>query len=145
MKSSGAATMTIGQLAGRFGLATHVLRHWESVGLLAPARLAGQRRYSEADAAQVSFILLGKQFGFGLQDLRELLGIHDIASRNAALRHYKKLLEHRIALAQEQLALIDHGLTCPVADYHDCPHIHELLAERVPATAPRADVPPAGG
>jgi hypothetical protein len=28
---------TIGELAARFGLATHVLRHWEDVGLLSPA------------------------------------------------------------------------------------------------------------
>ena len=30
--------MTIGELAARFGLATHVLRHWEAVGLLGPER-----------------------------------------------------------------------------------------------------------
>ncbi|WP_228829630.1 MerR family transcriptional regulator [Nocardia beijingensis] len=30
--------ISIGELAARFGLATHVLRHWEDVGLLAPRR-----------------------------------------------------------------------------------------------------------
>lgn len=29
-------TWAIGELAARFGLSTHVLRHWEAVGLLAP-------------------------------------------------------------------------------------------------------------
>ncbi|WP_330468582.1 MerR family transcriptional regulator [Micromonospora zamorensis] len=39
--------MTIGDIAGRFGLATHVLRPWRSVGLLTPARVvAGRRRYA---------------------------------------------------------------------------------------------------
>ena len=41
MKSSGAAKSviwSIGELAGRFGLETHVLRHWESEGLLDPER-----------------------------------------------------------------------------------------------------------
>ena len=33
--------LTIGELATRFGLATHVLRHWEDEGLLSPARRAG--------------------------------------------------------------------------------------------------------
>ncbi|MER5317779.1 MerR family transcriptional regulator [Streptosporangium roseum] len=28
--------MTIGDVAARFGPATHVLRHWESMGLLSP-------------------------------------------------------------------------------------------------------------
>ena len=29
--------MTIGELAARFGPATHVLRHWEAVGLIEQA------------------------------------------------------------------------------------------------------------
>ncbi|MEV4460634.1 MerR family DNA-binding transcriptional regulator [Microbispora sp. NPDC049633] len=41
MKSS--ATIGIGEAAARFGLATHVLRHWEYVGLLTPSRVAGDR------------------------------------------------------------------------------------------------------
>ncbi|WP_375546893.1 MerR family transcriptional regulator [Streptomyces gossypii] len=35
--------MSIGALAARFGVATHVLRHWESKGLLHPGRDAGGR------------------------------------------------------------------------------------------------------
>ncbi len=32
MKSNdGGETMSIGEIAGRFGLPTHVLRHWEAV------------------------------------------------------------------------------------------------------------------
>lgn len=43
----------IGELARRFGLAAHVLRHWESMGLLEPARDGiGQRTYGEADALE---------------------------------------------------------------------------------------------
>jgi MerR family copper efflux transcriptional regulator len=41
------STVAIGDLAARFGLATHVLRHWEEMGLLRPARTsAGRRRYT---------------------------------------------------------------------------------------------------
>ncbi|GAA0901130.1 MerR family transcriptional regulator [Virgisporangium aurantiacum] len=57
MKSSG--TVTIGELAHRFGLATHVLRHWETMGLLTPDRDgAGQRRYGRADLTRVALILI---------------------------------------------------------------------------------------
>ena len=38
MNSEMAPEYTIGELAARFGLATHVLRHWEDMGLLSPAR-----------------------------------------------------------------------------------------------------------
>ncbi|WP_375546898.1 MerR family transcriptional regulator, partial [Streptomyces gossypii] len=42
-EDSGAGVMSIGALAARFGVATHVLRHWESKGLLHPGRDAGGR------------------------------------------------------------------------------------------------------
>ncbi|MEU7915795.1 MerR family transcriptional regulator [Microbispora bryophytorum] len=55
MKSS--ATIGIGEAAARFGLATHVLRHWESVGLLTPARVAGdRRRYGPGDLFRVAVL-----------------------------------------------------------------------------------------
>lgn len=51
----------IGELAARFGLATHVLRHWEDEGLLlTAARVGGRRRYDDAQVARVVMILRGK-------------------------------------------------------------------------------------
>ncbi len=65
MKSSD-PDLTIGELAHRFGLPTHVLRYWESMGLLAPLRDGGgQRRYSRADLARVAMILMGRKPDWG--------------------------------------------------------------------------------
>jgi MerR family transcriptional regulator, copper efflux regulator len=47
-------------VAERFGLATHVLRHWESEGLLPPVRDGDRRRYTDADQNRVAAILLAK-------------------------------------------------------------------------------------
>lgn len=72
MKSS--AELTIGELAERFGLATHVLRYWESRGLIEPARRAGgQRRYGRDALVRVALILMGKEAGLGLRSLGALL------------------------------------------------------------------------
>src|ERR687897_477065 len=50
---------TIGQLADRFGLATHVLRHWEDMGVLSPVRrTAGRRVYGPVHVARIAEILL---------------------------------------------------------------------------------------
>jgi DNA-binding transcriptional MerR regulator len=47
--------MAIGQVAGHFSLPAHVLRHWESVGLLSPARVeGGRRRYTRDDLFRVA-------------------------------------------------------------------------------------------
>jgi DNA-binding transcriptional MerR regulator len=54
----------IGAVSERFGLATHVLRHWEAMGLLTPARdAAGRRRYKTADLTRVAVILRAKEAG----------------------------------------------------------------------------------
>ena len=72
MKSSGVAerTWSVGELAERFGLETHVLRYWEDVGLLAPARDgAGRRRYGSDDVVRVATILSSKVAGMSLEQI----------------------------------------------------------------------------
>ncbi|WP_232667961.1 MerR family transcriptional regulator [Pseudonocardia sp. TRM90224] len=123
---------TIGEIADRFGLATHVLRHWESIGLLAPARDAGgQRRYGQADLARVAMILMGKEANLGLRDLHEILSTDNPMDHADLLRRHVTVLEHRIAQAQAAKGLIEHALTCPVA-FDQCPHAQEQIASRIP-------------
>lgn len=132
MKSrSRPATLTIGELAERFGLATHVLRHWESVGLLAPARAAGgQRRYRPVDLYRVAAILRAKEAGLALTDIHAMFSTTDPATRAAILRRERDNLAQRIADAQASLALIDAALRCRHGDVATCPHFQALLADR---------------
>ena len=124
--------LTIGELANRFGLATHVLRHWESMGLLAPSRAAGgQRRYGHADLARVAMILMGKEAGLGLREMRELLSTANPMDHADLLRRHVTVLEHRIAQAQAAKNLIEHALSCPVS-FNECPHAREQISTRIP-------------
>ena len=71
MKSS---SWSVGEVAERFDLPTNVLRHWETVGLLAPARDgAGRRRYSRDDVGRVAIILRSKSAGMSLEQIGVLL------------------------------------------------------------------------
>ncbi|MCG5219855.1 MerR family transcriptional regulator [Streptosporangium sp. KLBMP 9127] len=127
--------MTIGELADRFGLATHVLRYWESVGLLTPGRHeGGHRRYGSADLRRVAMILMGKEAGLGLRELREVLSSADPMDHSELLREHLVALEHRIAQAQAAKALIEHALDCPLS-FDECPHAHERILSRIPAPA----------
>ncbi|HWV26917.1 MAG TPA: MerR family transcriptional regulator, partial [Aeromicrobium sp.] len=48
-------THSIGEVADRFGIATHVLRHWEDMGLLTPQRdTADRRRYVDDDLVRIA-------------------------------------------------------------------------------------------
>ena len=71
MKST---SWSVGEVAERFDLPTNVLRHWEAVGLLAPARDgAGRRRYSRDDVGRVAVILRSKSAGMSLEQIGVLL------------------------------------------------------------------------
>jgi MerR family copper efflux transcriptional regulator len=137
MKSS-ADSMSIGDIAAHFGLATHVLRHWESVGLLAPSRVAGERRrYGRGDLYRVAMILLAKEGGFALDDIREMLTTADVTERRAALVRQRTELVRRIAEAQASLDLIDCALGCDHEDLAECVHFQTVVAERAGLTPPR--------
>lgn len=128
MKSS----MTIGELAGRFALPAHVLRHWESAGLLAPARHGGQRRYGPADVRRVAMILMGKEAGLSLRALATVLSSADPMDHADLLREHVAVLERRIARARAAKELIEHALGCPLA-FDDCPHARERIESWIPA------------
>lgn len=125
--------MSIGALAGRFGLATHVLRHWESVGLLSPARdTAGRRRYTAADVTRVAVILRAKDAGLSLDTIGTLTAGADRVRRRDRLREEAEALRDRIAAAQASLELLEGALGCEHEDITECPRFQQAVAERVP-------------
>ena len=121
--------MTIGELAARFGLATHVLRHWETMGLLTPSRLAnGRRRYSRDHVYRVALILRFKEAGLGLGQLRDFLSAPDPSTRRALFERHRVALERRIARAQAAKAMIEHALGCSHGDFTQCPNFQRNVA-----------------
>ena len=69
-----AATLTIGELAERSGVATSALRFYEDRGLLASERTAaGHRRYPRAVLRRVAFIVFAQRVGLTLEEIREEL------------------------------------------------------------------------
>ncbi|TDC94307.1 MerR family transcriptional regulator [Actinomadura sp. 7K507] len=135
MKSS--ATMSIGEVAGHFGLATHVLRHWETMGLLSPARAAaGRRRYGRSDLYRVASILLAKEAGLALTDIRDILTTADVERRREIQRRHRDELARRIAEMQAALTFIEGGLACDYEDLTECPNYQSMIADRISMHAP---------
>ncbi|MFD4349370.1 MerR family transcriptional regulator [Streptomyces coelicoflavus] len=141
-RDSGASAMSIGALAARFGLATHVLRHWESMGLLHPVRDAGgRRRYGAGDLTRVATILVLKEAGLGLGAIRSLSASTDRAARHEILRAEAEDLRRRIAAARASLELIEGGLHCEHEDITECPDYRRRVAEQIRSRVPDADRP----
>lgn len=126
--------LTIGELARRTGVAASALRYWEEVGLLpAPARISGQRRYSDAAVAQVAVILLQRDAGFSLAEQKALADSRGAAPEQWSRLHWRKLaqLDEQIARALLAREAITHALRCPHQDQRQCPNFRSLVMARL--------------
>jgi MerR family transcriptional regulator, copper efflux regulator len=119
---------SIGELADRFGLATHVLRHWEDMGLLSPARrVAGRRAYGPEHVTRVAEIQMGKEAGFSLEQLRELFTAADRDRRREVLHAQLAQVRERIARLALSEKLLEHALRCRRPDYQACPQFQAMV------------------
>lgn len=88
-------TYAISEAAALLGLSMHALRYYERAGLLDPvARVAGRRRYAEADLAWIRFIQRLRATGMPMRQI----------DRYAQLRREgESSVDARMALLQEHL------------------------------------------
>ena len=139
-QSPGTATadeLTIGQLGARFGLATHVLRHWEDVGLIEPAeRVNGRRRYRPWHVSRVATILLSKEAGFRLGEIRAILDAPDGPARKELLRRHRDELDRRLARIDAAREIVQHGIDCRAEDFTRCPNFMRIV-EGIATGGPR--------
>lgn len=96
--------LRIGSLARSAGSKVQTIRYYEQVGLLKPTRRTkgGQRRYDVADIDRLEFILHGRQFGFSLAAIRELLELSSGVRGSC---------ESAIIVAQRQLDALERNLS----------------------------------
>jgi MerR family transcriptional regulator, copper efflux regulator len=128
MKSSTDELMPIWELAERFELAPHVLRHWESMGLLSPAtRVNGRRRYGHQHVHRVAVILRCKAGGLSLDQVRQVLTASDPAERRGVLAEHRADLDRRIAEMETARTMIDHALNCRAKDIAQCPDFLRIV------------------
>jgi DNA-binding transcriptional MerR regulator len=134
--------LSVGAAAARFGLAPHVLRHWEAVGLLAPARdPAGRRRYGAADLVRIAVVLRAKEAGLPLDTIRLLTATADPARRREVIRDKAAALRARIAAARASVDLLECALACDHEDITRCPHFQRVVADRVSLPDPAPHPP----
>ncbi|MFV8164548.1 MerR family transcriptional regulator [Mycobacterium sp. 134] len=127
------ATLTIGDVTQRTGVAQTALRYYEQVGLLpAPERVGGQRRYQESVLMRLEVIRLCKTAGFSLTEIGLLLR-DDTPGRPVA----RELAQTKLAEIDAQTealararAVIEWGMrcACPSIELCTCGIHHELPA-----------------
>ncbi|MEU7571519.1 MULTISPECIES: redox-sensitive transcriptional activator SoxR [unclassified Micromonospora] len=121
------ATLTIGQLAERSGVAPSALRYYERLGLIHAARTGGnQRRYARTELRRVAFVRISQQVGVSLDEIREALdslpaGRTPTPEDWAALsRGWRERLDERIRLLGKLRDDLDGCIGCGCLSLQRC-------------------------
>lgn len=126
--------MNIGQAATASGVSAKMIRHYEASGLVrAPRRTASNyRAYSDNDVHVLRFIKRARTLGFGMADIKTLLGLWQDKSRSSSAvkrvaRAHVEELERKIADLQAMVRTLEHLVHHCHGDHRpECPIIEEL-------------------
>ncbi|MGW5723339.1 helix-turn-helix domain-containing protein [Amycolatopsis sp. NPDC003865] len=105
----GPGGVSVGEVAGRFGLPAHVL----------------------PDLFRVAVIMRAKEAGFGLEGIRQMIATPDVVERRDILRRQRGELARRIAEAHASLALIECALERDPDDFAQCDEFRAMVAARI--------------
>jgi Cu(I)-responsive transcriptional regulator len=83
MSAAASPPLSIGAVARRTGCTVPTIRYYEDIGLLPPAPRTegGQRHYADAALRRLMFIRRCRDFGFSIDQVRELVGLVDQPDR----------------------------------------------------------------
>ncbi len=129
----GEERITIGELGRRTGLAPSALRYYEELGLLpAPSRASGKRRYDASAVQLVGVILLLRDVGFGLAEIKDLFAMPGSRDewRTAARRKLDEL-DEQIHKTQVARVALEHALRCRHDELIECPNFLHTIASRL--------------
>jgi MerR family transcriptional regulator, copper efflux regulator len=129
--------MNIGQAAQQSGVSAKMIRHYESIGLVARARRtdAGYRIYDANDIHSLRFIRRARALGFSMKRIEQLLGLW--RNRRRASAEVRRVAEHHIAeldLKIDELQAMRRTLHQLVQHCHgdrrpDCPILDDLSGD----------------
>jgi Cu(I)-responsive transcriptional regulator len=132
--------MDIGRASKASGVSVKMIRHYEAIGLLPKVArtFANYRVYGPNEVHNLRFIRRGRDLGFSIGEIKELLGLWRNKSRSSAA--VKKVagahideLKGRIAELQSMVQALEHlSRHCHGDHRPDCPILDDLENEHGP-------------
>ena len=128
--------MKIGNVSVQAGVSQRMIRHYEKIGLIAPAtrRDSGYRDYDERDVHALRFIGRARDLGFPIEEIRQLLALWQDRSRSSAdvkalaLARAAELKRKALELDAMRRTLERLASDCHGDERPDCPILHDLEA-----------------
>jgi MerR family copper efflux transcriptional regulator len=119
----------IGEVASASGVSQRMIRHYEKIGLIAPAsrRDSGYRDYDHRDVHTLHFIGRARDLGFPINEIGQLLELWQDRDRSSS--DVKKLALARAAELKRKARMLDDmrrslehlAASCHGDDRPDCP------------------------
>ena len=126
--------MKISKAADLAGLPVKTVRYYSDIGLVKPSSRnnSGYRKYDQSKIQSLIFVRRAREFGFSIQQCRDLLNLYEDQDRSSAA--VKRLANSRlleIKKKQKELRLLHDELfklikTCKGDERPDCPIISNL-------------------
>ena len=100
--------MTVGEVSMLLGISVRALHHWDETGLVHPSRrsAAGYRLYCEADIMRIQQVLVYRQTGMNLADIKMVLDEPETDAMTH-LRRQRELVQGQVSHLQQMLSSID--------------------------------------
>jgi DNA-binding transcriptional MerR regulator len=112
------ADLTIGDLASQTNTNVPTIRYYEQIGLLPRALRAanGHRHYNDADLLRLGFIKRCRDFGFTIEQVRELVALYENGDRACIeVRDMAETHLHAVRKKLEDLRQLESSLVAFVA------------------------------
>jgi DNA-binding transcriptional MerR regulator len=101
---------TIGDLARIYGVTLRALRFYEQRGLLRPFRKGAARLYDATQRSRLQMILNGKQLGFTLTEIAEVLDADCGRTETDAFALDEKMVQSQLQHLEEKSADLDQAI-----------------------------------
>lgn len=100
--------LTVGRVAELVGVSVRTLHHWDAIGLVCPAERtwSDYRVYAAADIARIQQVLLYRELGLSLADVRAVLDDPQVDVVEQ-LEHQRSMLSERIDRLRRMIAAVD--------------------------------------
>jgi DNA-binding transcriptional MerR regulator len=104
-------TYHVKDLARAAGVSVRTLHHYDAIGLLVPGArtAAGYRLYTDADLLRLQQILISRELGLSLEDIRRSLDDPRF-DQKAALLEQRELLKDRVQQTEAMIRAVDVAL-----------------------------------
>lgn len=130
MTETTGVTLTVGQVAERFGVTVRTLHHYDEIGLLSPSERsrAGYRLYTEEDLTRLQHVVVYRRLGFALEDVAMLLEHPEGAVEH--LRRQRTAVLQRLGEMRDLVTAIDRALEREMSNQPATPdEMKELFGE----------------